>query len=230
MGVPTASIPARAPLALMASGPTAGGRTAGAVMRPIRRIRRLARRAVSEDVSANGSVSDSELQSLNFDELTNIIRMVNDSDIVELELKRKGFNLSVKKKEALEEAAAPGMPPYAPVALAPPPAVAAPPPVAAPAPAPVPTATPPQPAAAPASQGGREVTSPMAGTFYRSPAPGEAAFVKEGDKVNSGQTICIVEAMKLMNEIEADCDGEVVKFLVENGSAVSPGTPLLLLK
>ncbi|CAD7704643.1 unnamed protein product [Ostreobium quekettii] len=160
--------------------------------------------------------------------------MVNESDIVELELKRKGFNLSVKKQEALEEVAAPPMPAYTPAAVAPPapaaPAPATPPPAAttaAPAPATPPPATP---GANGAAEGGREVTSPMAGTFYRSPAPGEPSFVKEGDKVQAGQTICIVEAMKLMNEIEADSSGEVVKFLVENGGAVMSGTPLLLLK
>lgn len=70
----------------------------------------------------------------------------------------------------------------------------------------------------------------MAGTLYRSPAPGEPAFVKEGDRVSKGQTICIIEAMKLMNEIEAEVDGIVVKFLSENGQPVTPGQPLILIK
>lgn len=70
----------------------------------------------------------------------------------------------------------------------------------------------------------------MAGTMYRSPAPGEPAFVKEGDRVTKGQTICIVEAMKLLNEIEAEVGGTVVKVLVDNGDAVLPGQPLMIIK
>lgn len=77
---------------------------------------------------------------------------------------------------------------------------------------------------------GVEIASPMAGTFYRSPAPGEPNFFKEGDKVKKGQTICIIEAMKLMNEIEAEVSGEIIKFLVENGSPVVPGQPLMIVK
>eukprot|EP00878_Enallax_costatus_P020570 GHUV01021751.1.p3 GENE.GHUV01021751.1~~GHUV01021751.1.p3 ORF type:complete len:100 (+),score=24.94 GHUV01021751.1:807-1106(+) len=64
----------------------------------------------------------------------------------------------------------------------------------------------------------------------RCPAPGEPPFVKEGDKVKKGQTVCIIEAMKLMNEIEAEVGGEVVKVCVENGQSVAPGQPLLIIK
>jgi len=67
----------------------------------------------------------------------------------------------------------------------------------------------------------------MAGTLYRSPAPGEPPFVKVGDKVQKGQVVCIVEAMKLMNEIEADVAGEVKEFLLDDGGSVNPGTPLI---
>lgn len=159
--------------------------------------------------------------------------MVQETDIVELELKSKRFSLSVRKKEALKAAeptvimqAAPHQQ-YAPApqqAYAPAPAPPAPAP-AAPAAA---AAPPPAPVAAPVD--GVEVTSPMSGTLYRSPAPGEPPFVKEGDRVKKGQTVCIVEAMKLMNEIECDADGVVVKLLVDNGGAVVPGTPLMLIK
>ncbi|MCP6759797.1 MAG: acetyl-CoA carboxylase biotin carboxyl carrier protein [Fischerella sp. CENA71] len=72
-----------------------------------------------------------------------------------------------------------------------------------------------------------EVTSPMVGTFYRAPAPGEAAFVEVGDRIRSGQAVCIIEAMKLMNEIEAEVSGQVVEILVQNGEPVEYGQPLM---
>lgn len=72
-----------------------------------------------------------------------------------------------------------------------------------------------------------EVPSPMVGTFYRSPAPGEAAFVEVGDRVKSGQSVCIIEAMKLMNEIEAEVSGQVMEILVQNGEPVEYGQPLM---
>ncbi len=72
-----------------------------------------------------------------------------------------------------------------------------------------------------------EVTSPMVGTFYRSPAPDEPAFVDNGDRVSTGQTVCIIEAMKLMNEIEAEVSGTVMEVLVENGTPVEYGQPLM---
>ncbi|MDJ0678128.1 MAG: acetyl-CoA carboxylase biotin carboxyl carrier protein [Calothrix sp. MO_167.B42] len=72
-----------------------------------------------------------------------------------------------------------------------------------------------------------EVPSPMVGTFYRAPAPGEATFVEVGDRVRSDQTVCIIEAMKLMNEIEAEVSGQVMEILVENGEAVEYGQPLM---
>ncbi len=74
------------------------------------------------------------------------------------------------------------------------------------------------------------VTSPIVGTFYRSPTPEAAPFVEVGIKVNKGQVLCIVEAMKLMNEIESDVDGIVVKVLVENGQPVEYGEPLFLIE
>lgn len=74
------------------------------------------------------------------------------------------------------------------------------------------------------------VKSPIVGTFYESPSPGANAFVKIGDRVEAGQVLCIVEAMKLMNEIESDGSGEVVKRLVQNGQPVEYGQPLFALK
>lgn len=73
------------------------------------------------------------------------------------------------------------------------------------------------------------VTSPIVGTFYRSPSPDSDPYVEEGDQVKQGQIICIVEAMKLMNEIESEADGRIVKVLVESGTPVEYGQPLFLI-
>ena len=98
-------------------------------------------------------------------------------------------------------------------------------------PAPAPATTPAAPASAepPAIQEGHVVKSPMVGTFYRSPSPDAKAFVEVGQAVKEGQTICIIEAMKLMNEIEADAAGTVKAILVENGQPVEYGQPLFIL-
>jgi acetyl-CoA carboxylase biotin carboxyl carrier protein len=72
-----------------------------------------------------------------------------------------------------------------------------------------------------------EILSPMVGTFYRSPAPDELPFVEPGDRIRSGQTVCIIEAMKLMNEIEAEVSGEIIEILVQNGEPVEYNQPLM---
>ena len=109
---------------------------------------------------------------------------------------------------------------------------AAPAPIAA-APAAAPAALP---AAAPAADSGglpagtEEITSPMVGTFYTASAPDADAFIKVGDKVSAETTVCIVEAMKVMNEIQAEISGEILEILVENGTAVQFGEPLFRVK
>lgn len=95
---------------------------------------------------------------------------------------------------------------------------------AAPAPAPVPAAAAEAPVAA-----GHAVKSPMVGTFYRAPSPGAAVFVEVGAQVKEGDTLCIIEAMKLLNEIESDKTGTVLEILVENGQPVEYGQPLFLI-
>lgn len=75
-----------------------------------------------------------------------------------------------------------------------------------------------------------EIVAPMVGTFYRSPAPDADPFVKKGDTVNPGETLCIIEAMKLMNEIEVEIRGKIVEILVENGQAVEYGEPLFVIE
>jgi acetyl-CoA carboxylase biotin carboxyl carrier protein len=100
--------------------------------------------------------------------------------------------------------------------------------IAAPAPAAAPLAAIPQPTAPPAPEG-HTVKSPMVGTFYRSASPGAKPFVEIGDTVAQGDALCIIEAMKLMNEIEADAAGSIKAILVENGQAVEFGQPLFVI-
>ena len=101
-------------------------------------------------------------------------------------------------------------------------------PAAAPA-APAPAATAPAAEVAPAEPTGHAVKSPMVGTFYRSPTPGADSFVKIGDTVKEGQTLCIIEAMKLLNEIESDKSGVVKEILCENGQGVEFGQALFII-
>lgn len=206
-----------------------------AAPRQLKAARRVACRVADTDIATNGASSSSlnGSQGLDFEELTDLIRMVHDTDIVELELKSKKFSLAVRKREALEtpepviQHAAPAAPV---VAAAPAPAPAPAPVAAAPAPVAAAPAPAPAPAPSPAAVEGVEVTSPMSGTWYSTPAPGEPAFISEGDSVVKGQTIGIVEAMKLMNEIEAELSGTIVKLLVQNGQTVSPGQPVAIIK
>jgi acetyl-CoA carboxylase biotin carboxyl carrier protein len=112
-----------------------------------------------------------------------------------------------------------------PVAPAPTYLAAAPPVVAGPAP----PNTAPAAVAAPEEPKGHVVKSPMVGTFYRSPSPGAKVFVEVGQLIKPGDTLCIIEAMKLLNEIEAEVAGEVKEILVENGQAVEYGQPLFII-
>ena len=147
--------------------------------------------------------------------LKTLIDLVSESNISELEItEAEGKVRIVKAGEA-----APVQ--YVQSVAAPAAAVAA--PVGAPVSA---TATPA--VAAPAA--GHTVKSPMVGTFYRSSSPGAAAFVEIGSQVKEGQTICIIEAMKILNEIEADKSGTVTQILGENGQAVEYGQPLFIIE
>ena len=111
------------------------------------------------------------------------------------------------------------------------PAVSVPPPRSAPDPLPGVAVAPAAPAPAPAAESQDHVVkSPIVGTFYSSPSPEAESFVKVGDRVNKGQVICIVEAMKLMNEIEADVSGEIVRVMAENGQPVEYGQALFAIR
>lgn len=150
-------------------------------------------------------------------EIQELIRFVAKSGVNEVELERDGFKLSIK-------ANAPA--PVAQVVAAPMPVqVAAPAPVAAAAPAPAAAAAP----AASNETNYLTITSPMIGTFYRTPGPDKDPFVNVGDLVETGKVVCIVEAMKLFNEIESEVKGRIVKVLVDNASPVEYGQPLFLV-
>ena len=157
---------------------------------------------------------------LDHDQLHRLLEVLSDSDIQEFRLEGDDFRLEVRRN----------LPTVA-VAAAPVAAVAAAPAAAAmqvthEAAAP---STPPP--AVPASRSDLvDVTAPMVGTFYRAPAPGEAPFVEVGTRIAVGQTICILEAMKLMNELEAEAAGEVVEILVDNGTPVEFGQVLMRVK
>ncbi|KAG5092725.1 hypothetical protein JHK82_051503 [Glycine max] len=138
-------------------------------------------------------------------QVASLVKLVDSRDIVELKLKQHDVEVTIRKKEAMPQ------PPPAPqpsVVYSPPPPALPPPPVPASTPAPTLARATPTPTSAPAVKSAKSslppLKSPMAGTFYRSPAPGEPSFVKVGDKVKKGQVVCIIEAMKLMNEIEGE--------------------------
>ncbi|OSM01865.1 acetyl-CoA carboxylase biotin carboxyl carrier protein [Magnetofaba australis] len=156
-------------------------------------------------------------------EIRQLVKMLEGTDVSEIEVERDGAKVRVAR--ALGPAPGTTM-----VAMAPPAA------------APMPAYAPAAPAAmgAPVDDGAGShaaafpnataVTSPMVGTYYKSPSPDAAPFVKEGDVVEKGQTLCIIEAMKLMNEIEAEQSGRIVKILVDNATPVEFGEELFLIE
>ncbi len=163
---------------------------------------------------------------MNQKELKELIEFLIEKDIAEFELERG--DVKVRIKRAGEPAGA-GVPADARfVHMAVPPLHVAP---AAAAPV-VPVAAGAAPAGKPAdaNEGLHILKSPIVGTFYEAPSPGSPPFVKAGDQVEVGQVLCIVEAMKLMNEIEADMAGELVKKLVSNGQPVEYGQPLFAIR
>lgn len=198
----------------------------------------------NETITFASGDSGSNTNPMDFEELSEIIRMVNSTDVVELELKSKRFSLSMRKKEAIAPPEAPAQPQMQYVNTPPPQQQQFQPQQqqwdqgqqmqqqGAQQPPSAPNAGGDANASSPAAAAGSgtELLSPMGGTYYRSPAPGEPPFCREGDKVEKGQTVAIIEAMKLMNTIEAEVSGTVVKLVVENGTPVTPGQPLLIIE
>jgi acetyl-CoA carboxylase biotin carboxyl carrier protein len=178
------------------------------------------RAAGSEGASqpAEPTTTDTEPDdSMNVDAIKQILDLVREHELTEFELEQGGVKLRVRKQGAAPPASAPA-PQMVPMP--------APPPIAA-----VPAAL----AAVPAAPAEEVlelsvITSPIVGTFYRSPDPSSPVFVEVGQRVKKGQTLCIIEAMKLMNEIESEYEGEIVKVYVENGQPVQYGERLFAVK
>lgn len=154
---------------------------------------------------------------MNLSQIQDLIKFVAKSGVSEVEIEQKDFKITIKtpagKKEV--QVITTAAPAVAPTAAAP--AAAAPAPVAAPV-------------AAPAEETKYiTIKAPMIGTFYRSAGPGKPVFVNVGDEIKKGKPICIIEAMKLFNEIESDMDGKIVKVLVDDAKPVEYDQPLFLV-
>ena len=171
--------------------------------------RKAAKKAPARQAAPRKSAGDDRLS-----QLERLVEMMVDKDVVEVELEEAGARWRVRRTEpqAVTYAAAP-MPMAAPAA-----------------PAAMPAAPGAMPAAAPAEPQGEVFKSPMLGTFYSSPSPDAEAFVKVGDRVNADTTLCIVEAMKVMNEIKAEREFEILEVLVKNGEPVEFGQPLFTIR
>jgi acetyl-CoA carboxylase biotin carboxyl carrier protein len=168
------------------------------------------------------------LRVLTFEQIKELIELVGAQRLQGLEVERSGFRLRIDGQAPAPVAtAAPAAPP-APAAA----------PSSAPAPAtPAPAAAPAAPATGAAAgseddipSGAHIVESPIVGTFYRQPSPDQPVYVEVGDRVKKGQVLCIVEAMKLMNEIESEVDGTVVKVIPQNAQPVEYGEPLFAIQ
>ena len=160
---------------------------------------------------------------MDFSDIERILALVREHDLAEFELEKDGLKLRVRKAGAVPTFHAP---PMAPMAVMPP--------AVAQAPASVPQAVPPPPAGDSAADDTpvelAVVKSPIVGTFYRSPEPGAPSFVEIGQRVKKDQVLCIIEAMKLMNEITSEYDGEIVSAYVENGKPVQYGERLFAIR
>jgi acetyl-CoA carboxylase biotin carboxyl carrier protein len=163
---------------------------------------------------------------MDFKQIQELIKMINKSNIGEVTIEEKGFRITIKQKEE----------PVQQIIAAPAPLAQAMPQLAAPSiPSIQPTGQPPaekQKAAEPtvAPDNLVSIKSPMIGTFYRSSAPDKAAFANVGDEIEPGTIVCIIEAMKLFNEIESEVKGRIVKVLVEDASPVEYDQPLFLVE
>jgi acetyl-CoA carboxylase biotin carboxyl carrier protein len=142
---------------------------------------------------------------MDFEVLKKLIQLAKDEDVSGLSVEEKGVKYEVRREKGGHFAAAPD-------------------------PQPFPHASSPTPAQTKEDDGLIAITSPMVGTFYRSPSPEAAPFVQSGDEVEPGKIVCIIEAMKLFNEIESDVRGKIVKILAENGKPVEYGQKLFLIK
>jgi acetyl-CoA carboxylase biotin carboxyl carrier protein len=159
---------------------------------------------------------------MNLKELKELIEFLEEKNIAEFELERGDVKVRIRRAGEHPVAHAQGEPRFYAVAPAPAPA-----PEIGAAPVTTAPAAPVQPAA---EEGLHMVKSPIVGTFYEAPSPGAPPFVKAGDQVEVGQVLCIVEAMKLLNEIESDVAGEIVKKLASNGQPIEYGQDLFVIR
>ena len=164
-------------------------------------------------------MADPKQQSMKAKEIQDLINFISETGLEEVNIETDQLKLKVKRSSPSHVTTV-----SAPAAPAP----AAPAPVAAPAPAPV-AAAPATAAPAPAGGNLSKIKSPMIGTFYRSSNPETPAFVNVGDVVKKGQVVCIIEAMKLFNEIESDVSGKIVEVLVDNANPVEFDQPLFVV-
>ncbi len=161
---------------------------------------------------------------MTIDEIKQLIQVVNETGIAELELRRGDNSVKIRRSVAPSNQEI-VLPPMVPISIAPPnvpytaPAVSA------------PTLPPPSlPAPPPEEDRNTVVKSPIVGTYYDAPSPGSAPFIKVGDRVQPKQVLCIIESMKLMNEIESEMSGTIVSKLVENGRPVEYGESLFTIR
>ena len=149
---------------------------------------------------------------MTFDEIKELVEILDNSSLASIKITKEDFSINLNKYGRTAPAA-----PAAPVPVA----------------APVAVATSAEAAEAPAAApiaAGEAITSPMVGTFYKSPSPDSPAFVKPGDMIKKGQTLAIIEAMKIMNELEAEFDCKIVDILVEDGQVIEYDTPLFRIE
>jgi len=166
---------------------------------------------------------------MNQKELRELIEFIIEKDIAEFELERGDLKVRIRRAAAPQATPATAAAQVAPVALIAPVTGVAVQPAAAHA-ATGPAGAAPRPPAEAEEAGLHVIQSPIVGTFYESPSPGSPPFVKAGDVVENGQVLCIIEAMKLMNEIESDVAGEIVKRFVNNGQPVEYGQALFSIR
>lgn len=149
-----------------------------------------------------------------------LIELIEDSDVAEIEIHEGEESVRISRASSVQ-------PPVIHQVAAPYPAAAPAAPAAAPAASPQPAAEQP---AAEEELSGHVIRSPMVGTFYRASSPGSSPFVEVGDTVSSGDTLCIIEAMKILNQIETDTSGKVTRILVDNGQPVEYNQPLFVIE
>ena len=166
------------------------------------------------------------MNSINWQEIRNLLAAIDQSDVVEFSLEAQDFRLTVSKSERGVVLAGGNAVPTPPAELVPAAVSSAPPVSTTTAPTPVAASPPtPEPAAKSSEPPSHwvPITAPIVGTYYSAPAPGEPAFVSPGDRVTEGQTVCIIEAMKVMNELLAETSGRITEILVKNSEPVEFG-------